>query len=139
MAFIKFKNKTSPVEAQAKKLNPHRIEITGCAVNASGFLYYQDKEMKILYGDYSDFTTLYQKLDEGFILSNDGTVYPEPVEPEPQPEPSLREVVEGLEEEVTNTQLAMTENFEQGIAMQEELTNAQVAITELYELILGGM
>ena len=138
MAFIKFNNKTSPVEAQAKKLNPHRIEIIGCAVNTSGFLYYQDKEMKRLYGDYSDFTTLYQKLDEGFILSNDGSVYPEPVEPEPS-EPSLREVVEELQEELTNTQLAMTENFESGIAMQEELTNAQVAITELYEFILGGM
>lgn len=139
MAFIKFNNRTSPVEAQAKKLNNNRIQIIGCAVNTSGFLYYQDKEMTRLYGDYSDFTTLYQKLDEGFILSNDGTVYPEPVEPEPQPEPSLREVVEELEEELTNTQLAMTENFEQGIYMQEELTNAQVAITELYEIILGGI
>ena len=139
MAFIKFKNKKSPVEAQAKKLDNHRIEISGCEINTSGFLYYQDKEMKRLYGDYSDYTTLYQELDEGYILSDDGSVYPEPVEPEPQPEPSLREVVEGLEEELTNTQIAMTENFESGIAMQEELTNAQVAITELYELILGGM
>lgn len=58
--------------------------------------------------------------------------------PQPDPEPPLREVVENIEEELTNTQLAMTENFEQGIAMQEELTNAQIAITELYEIILGG-
>ena len=137
MAFIKFNNKTSPVEAQAKKLNPHRIEITGCAVNKSGFLYYQDKEMTILYGDYSDFTTLYQELDEGYILSDDGSVYPEPVEPEQ--EPLLRDVVENMGIELTDMQLAMTENFEQGLVMQEELTNAQVAITELYELILGGM
>ena len=50
MAFIKFNNRTSPVEAQAKKLNNHRIQIIGCAVNTSGFLYYQDKEMKRLYG-----------------------------------------------------------------------------------------
>ena len=138
MAFIKFNNKKSPVEAQAKKLDNHRIEIIGCAVNTSGFLYYQDKEMERLYGDYSGFTTLYQELDEGYILSDDGSVYPEPVEPEPS-EPSLREIVEGLQEELTNTQLAMTENFETGISMQEELTNAQVAITELYEFILGGM
>ena len=136
MAFIKFNNKKSPVEAQAKKLDNHKIEISGCAINTSGFLYYQDKEMERLYGDYSDFTTLYQELDEGYILSDNGSVYPEPVEPS---EPSLREVVEKLEEELTNTQIAMTENFESGIAMQEELTNAQVAITELYEFILGGM
>ena len=137
MAFIKFKNKKSLVEAQAKKLDNHRIEISGCAINTSGFLYYQDKEMKRLYGDYSDFTTLYQEVDEGFILSDNGSVYPEPVEPEP--EPLLRDVVENMEVELTDMQLAMTENFEQGIVMQEELTNAQVAITELYELILGGM
>ena len=139
MAFIKFKNKKSPVEAQAKKLDNHKVEISGCAINTSGFLYYQDKEMKRLYGDYSGFTTLYRELDESFILSDNGSVYPEPVEPEPEPEPLLREVVEDLEEELTNTQLAMTENFESGIVIQEELTNAQVAITELYELILGGM
>ena len=87
MAFIKFKNKKSLVEAQAKKLDNHRIEISGCAINTSGFLYYQDKEMKRLYGDYSDFTTLYQEVDEGFILSDNGSVYPEPVEPEPEVPP----------------------------------------------------
>ena len=137
MGFIKFNNKKRPVEAQAKRLDNHRIEITGCAVNTSGFLYYQDKEMKRLYGDYSKFTILYQELDEGFILSD--VVYPEPVEPEPEPEPLLRDVVESMGEELTNTQLAMAENYEQGIAMQEELTNTQMALTELYELILGGI
>ena len=103
MAFIKFNNKKSPVEAQAKKLNNHRIQIIGCAVNTSGFLYYQDEEMKRLYGDYSDFTTLYQKLDEGFILSNDGSVHPEPVEPEPS-EPTLKEEVESLKSAVNELQ-----------------------------------
>ena len=106
MAFVKFKNKTSPVEAQAKKLDNHRIEIIGCAVNTSGFLYYQDKEMKRLYGDYSGFTTLYQELYEGYILSDNGTVYPEPVEPEPfEPsEPTLKEEVESLKSAVNELQ-----------------------------------
>ena len=103
MAFIKFNNRTSTVEAQAKKLNNHRIQITGCTVNKSGFLYYQDKEMQRLYGDYSDFTTLYQKLDEGFILSNDGSVHPEPVEPEPS-EPTLKEEVDILKVAVNELQ-----------------------------------
>ena len=103
MAFIKFKNKKSPVEAQAKKLDNHRIEISGCAINTSGFLYYQDKEMKRLYGDYSDFTTLYQELDEGYILSDNGSVYPEPVEPEPS-EPTLKDEVEILKAAVNELQ-----------------------------------
>ena len=102
MAFIKFNNKKSPVEAQAKKLDNHRIEITGCAVNTSGFLYYQDKEMRRLYGDYSEFTILYQELDEGFILSD--VVYPEPVEPEPSEEPTLKDEVNILKAAVSELQ-----------------------------------
>lgn len=104
MAFIKFNNKKSPVEAQAKKLDNHRIEISGCAINTSGFLYYQDKEMKRLYGDYSDFTTLYKELYEGFILSNNGSVYPEPVEPEPSEEPTLKDEVNVLKAAVSELQ-----------------------------------
>ena len=103
MAFIKFKNKKSPVEAQAKKLDNHRIEISGCAINTSGFLYYQDKEMKRLCGDYSDYTTLYQELDEGYILSDNGSVHPEPVEPEPS-EPTLKDEVNILKAAVSELQ-----------------------------------
>ena len=103
MAFIKFNNKTSPVEAQAKKLDNHRIEISGCAINTSGFLYYQDKEMKRVYGDYSGFTTLYQELDEGYILSDNGSVHPEPAEPEPS-EPTLKDEVNILKAAVSELQ-----------------------------------
>lgn len=137
MAFIKFVNGKKPVEAQARKLNKHQIKITGCAKNTSGFLYYQDAEMKHLYGDYTDFTTLYQELDESFILSNDGSVYPDT--PDPEKEPTLREIVDVLNEEVTNTQIALTENYEQGMMLAEEVTNTQIAVTEIYEMILGGM
>lgn len=137
MAFIKFTNRKKPVEAQAKKLNNHQIEISGCAINTSGFSYYQDAEMKRKFGDYEDFTTLYQKLDESYILSNDGSVYPE--QPEQEQEPTLREVVEKMGDELTNTQIAMTENYEQGVAIAEEVTNTQIAVIEIYEMLLGGM
>ena len=139
MGYILFKNKKKPVEAQAKKLNNNQIEITGCAVNTSGFSYYQDAEMKRKYGDYPDFKTLYRELDESYILSNNGSTYPDEPEPEPQPEPSLREIVDGMGEELTNTQIALTENYEQGMTIAEELTNTQIAVTELYEMMLGGI
>ena len=158
MAFIKFTNRKKPVEAQAKKLNKHQIEITGCDKNTSGFLCYQDAEMKRLYGDYTDFTTLYRELDESYILSNNGSVYPDT--PDPEMEPTVRELLEVLEkemnntrnaiaanyeqgvamaEELTNTQIALTENFEQGLLLAEEITNTQIAVTEIYEMILGGV
>lgn len=104
MGYILFKNKKKPVEAQAKKLNNNQIEITGCAVNTSGFSYYQDAEMKRKYGDYPDFTTLYRELDESYILSNNGSTYPDEPEPEPQPEPSLKDEVAVLKEAVSELQ-----------------------------------
>ena len=135
MGYILFNNKKKPVKAQAKKLNSHQIEITGCAINTSGFLYYQDAEMKRKYGEYDDFITLYQELDESFILSNDGSVHPEPPEPEPQPEPTLREIVNEMNEELTNSQIAICENYEKNIEVVEELTNTQLALCEVYEMI----
>lgn len=38
-----------------------------------------------------------------------------------------------LEEELTSTQIALTEQYEENIALNEEITNTQIALTELYE------
>lgn len=107
MGYILFNNRKKPVEAQAIKLNNNQIEIIGCAVNTSGFSYYQDAEMKRLYGDYSDFTTLYRELDESYILSNNGSTYPDEPEPEPEPQPSLKDEVELLKAAVADLQSDM--------------------------------
>lgn len=139
MGFIIFANMKRPVEAQVQKLNNHHVKITGCAINTSGFLYYQDAAMKRLYCDCSNFTTLYHDSGDYFILSNDGSVYPEPPIPEPTPEPDLREMVEKINNNLTNIQIEVAKNYEQGIDISEELTNTQLAITELYEMILGGI
>lgn len=103
MGYILFNDKTKPVEAQAKKLNRNQIEITGCDINTSGFSYYQDESMKHKYGDFNDFKTLYRELDESYILSNNGSKYPEPSDPEPS-EPTLKEKVSILETAVSDLQ-----------------------------------
>lgn len=41
-------------------------------------------------------------------------------------------------QELTNTQIALCENYEQGVVLAKELTNVQIAITEVYEMMLGG-
>lgn len=41
-----------------------------------------------------------------------------------------------LEEELTLTQLALTEQYEANIALDEEVTNTQLALTEIYEGIV---
>lgn len=38
-----------------------------------------------------------------------------------------------LEKELTDTQLALTEQYEAKIALEEEVTHTQIALTEIYE------
>ena len=125
MSFILFKDKKKPVEVQVKKLNMNLIEITGCVVNTSGFTIFKDEEMKYRLGSYEDFTTLYQELDESFILSNDGSF-------EFEREPTLREIVENMNKDLENTQ-------ESNANVVEELTSLQLAVTEIYEMVLSMM
>lgn len=124
MAFVLFKNKKNPVEVQVKKLNKNQIEITGCVANTSGFTIFKDKEMKYRLGSYENFKTLYQELDESFILSNDGS------ESESEQEPTLREIVENMNKDLENTQ-------ESNANVEKELTSLQLAVTEIYEMVLS--
>lgn len=117
MGYILFNDKKKPVEAQAKKLNRNQIEITGCEINTSGFSYYQDADMKRKYGDFNDFKTLYRDLGDSYILSNNGSVYPEPSEPE-IPEPTLKDevdalktVVSGLRDNISTIESALINNI----------------------------
>lgn len=125
MVFVLFKDKRKPVEVQVKKLNKNQIEITGCVANTSGFIIFKDEEMKYRLGSYEDFTTLYQELDESFILSNDGSF-------ESEKEPTLREIVESMNKDLENTQ-------ESNANVEKELTSLQLAVTEIYEMVLSMM
>lgn len=68
--------------------------------NLSGFQVFTDKGE--LLGDYSDFTTLYKKEYDGYMLSNDGSVYQE-TEPGEIPVyiPTLEEVKEQKKSELS--------------------------------------
>lgn len=48
----------------------------------------------------------------------------------------LETKVTTLEDEVTTTQLALTEQYEENITLQEEITNTELALTEIYESML---
>lgn len=70
-------------------INKNIVQITGdFPVKTDGFTISReldDGEIDKL-GDYSDYTTVYQTLDNGAAFSNDGSTYVPP-EPEPEPEP----------------------------------------------------
>lgn len=43
---------------------------------------------------------------------------------------------EGLATQLTDTQIALVEQYEENLILQEEVTNTQIALTELYEVSL---
>lgn len=101
---VLFLDNTDAVEASVKKLGEHLIQISGAEVNLSGFHLLNDAGS--VFGKYDGFTTLYRELEDGFILSDDGSVYVEPIEPGPTPEPeiSLDEVKESKVSEMNDIQ-----------------------------------
>lgn len=56
-----------------------------------------------VFGSYSGYGTVYQTLENGYILSNDGSVYVPPAEPDPEPvyEPTLDELKTSKKSEVS--------------------------------------
>lgn len=101
---VLFLDNTGTVEASVKKLGDHLIQISGAEVNLSGFHLLNDAGS--VFGKYDGFKTLYKENEDSYILSNDGSVYVEPVEPEPMPvpEPTLDEVKEAKVAEMNKTQ-----------------------------------
>ena len=102
---ILFLDMDSPVTGNVKKISEHVVQVTGVEQNLSGFhLVKNINDTLQVFGKYEGFTTLYRTIENGFQLSDDGSVYvePEPV-PEPEPvEPTLEELKEQKINEVSN-------------------------------------
>lgn len=99
---ILFLDMDSPVTGNVKKISDHVVQITGVEQNLSGFhLVIGETEV---FGKYEDYTTLYRIIENGFQLSNDGSVYVEPVPvPEPEPyEPTLEDLKQAKIQEVSS-------------------------------------
>ena len=97
MGYIKFKNKETTQLVVVSEESPHVIRITGdnLTVNTNGFRLYLDADCKypLDNGEYATYTTLFRQGDGWYELSDDGSVYVEPVAPV-QPEPTEEELAE---------------------------------------------
>ena len=97
MGYIKFKNKKTVSKVIVSEESPHVIRITGdgLTINTDGFRLYLDADCKypLDNGEYAAYTTLFRKGDGWYELSDDGSVYIEPVAPV-QPEPTEEELAE---------------------------------------------
>ena len=95
MGYIKYKNKKTVTKVIVSEESPHVIRITGddITVNTDGFRLYLDADCKypLDNGEYETYTTLFREGDGWYELSNDGSVYVEPVAPV-QPEPTEEEL-----------------------------------------------
>lgn len=113
MEKILFLNDEKVVEGVVKVLSPHTIKITmDSPVNTSGFRLVTDEGTA--YGKYDDYTTLYKKIEGGFILSNDESVYQQP-EPQPEPQPYEPTLEETQETKVTEMNKAQQKAIQEGI------------------------
>ena len=102
MGYIKFKNKETVQKVIVSEESPHVIRITGdnLVVNTDGFSLYLDEDCKypLDNGEYEAYNTLFREGDGWYELSDDGSVYIEPVVPV-QPEPTEEELAEQAKQE----------------------------------------
>ena len=105
MTFMKilFLNQESYVEADFHLISEHVVQLSGVDKNLSGFHILNDKDTTKVLGKYEGFKTLYRELENAYQLSDDGSVYVAPPEPEPY-EPTLEEVQEAKVAEMNAAQ-----------------------------------
>ena len=135
MGYIKFKNKKTVTKVVISKESPHVIRITGddITVNTDGFRLYLDADCKypLDNGEYETYTTLYRKGDGWYELSDDGSVYIEPVVPV-QPEPTEEELAEQERQQQISQLTAQINDLKDRIAASD------YKVIKTYEYTLIG-
>lgn len=135
MGYIKFKNKKTVQLVVVSEECPHVIRITGdnLTVNTNGFRLYLDADCKypLDNGEYEAFTTLYREGEGWYELSDDGSVYTEPVAPV-QPEPTEEELAEMARQKQIREVTAQIND------LKEQIAASDYKVIKTYEYSLLG-
>lgn len=135
MGYIKFKNKETVQKVIVSEESPHVIRITGdnLVVNTDGFSLYLDEDCKypLDNGEYEAYNTLFREGDGWYELSDDGSVYVEPVAPV-QPEPTEEELAEMAKQEQIRQVTAQINDLKVQIAASD------YKVIKTYEYTLLG-
>ena len=135
MGYIKFKNKETVQKVIVSEESPHVIRITGdnLVVNTDGFSLYLDEDGKypLDNGEYEAYNTLFREGDGWYELSDDGSVYVEPVAPV-QPEPTEEELAELARQQQISQLTAQIDGLKAQIAASD------YKIIKTYEYTLLG-
>lgn len=115
---ILFLDMDSPVTGNVKKISEHVVQVTGVEQNLSGFhLVKKINDSLQVFGKYEDYTTLYRTVENGFQLSNDGSVYVEP-EPAPDPEPYEPTLDELKQQKISEVSAACKDTIHAGVDVE---------------------
>ena len=142
MGYILYKDKGTEETAQPVIVSvesPHVVRIAAMGdaeapeINTSGFNLYLDPECKYALdqGEYEAYTTLYRKGDNWHELSDDGSVYTEPVAPV-QPEPTEEELAEQARQQQISQLTAQIDDLKVRIAASD------YKVIKTYEYTLLG-
>lgn len=135
MGYIKFKNKETIQRVIISEESHHVIRITGdnLTVNTDGFRLYLDADCKypLDNGEYETYTTLFRESDGWYELSNDGSVYTEPVAPV-QPELTEEELAELARQQQISQVTA------QIAGLKDRIAASDYKIIKTYEYALLG-
>lgn len=95
-----FNNGEIKLKTDIEYISKHKIKLKGVPVNLSGFKLFLDNGE--VYGVYEKHTTLYQKIsDDEYILSDDNSIWEEPVLPEPQI-PTIDDLKKSKKQEISS-------------------------------------
>lgn len=135
MGYIKFKNKDTTQLVVVSQESPHVIRITGdnLTVNTDGFRLYLDEGCKypLDNGEYEAYTTLFRDGDGWYELSDDGSVYVDPVAPV-QPKLTEEELAEMARQQQISQMTAQINDLKDRIAASD------YKIIKTYEYALLG-
>ena len=141
MGYILYKDKIEePVQQVIVSVeSPHVVRIAAMGdaeapeINTSGFKLYLDPNCKypLDQGEYEAYTTLYRKGDNWHELSDDGSVYTEPVAPV-QPEPTEEELAEQARRQQISQLTAQIED------LKEQIAASDYKVIKTYEYALLG-
>lgn len=124
MAYIKFNDRELPIEGTVIIVSENLIRIINeDGPDVSGFSLFIDEDMKLPMSEvqYGDYTTLYNSGEGWYELSNDGSVYVEPI-------PVIRFIV-------NSTAGTIEGEIEQSVRNYEDLVIPTVTPSENYEFI----
>ncbi len=135
MGYIKFKNKRTTQLVVVSIESPHVVRITAdnIEVNTNGFHLYLDSDCKhpLDQGEYEAYTTLFRKGDGWYELSDDGSIYTEPVAPV-QPEPTEEELAELTRQQQISHLTAQIND------LKEQIAASDYKVIKTYEYTLLG-